>query len=116
MKILSDWDITDFEHATQHAKELTESTNIHYIPVDRGPHTAPQFSITVVPQIGDEVSYAFNGDSRPYGTITKVSKTLKVITTSTGKKYYRKNLTSTWKYAKTWSLVNGHHDERNPHF
>lgn len=116
METLSDWDITSFEHATAHANELSEATGKHYIPIDKGPHTAPQYSVATVPQVGDWVSYGFNGDYYPDGTITKVSKTLKVITTSSGKKYYRKKLTASWLHAKTWSLIEGHHSELNPHF
>ena len=116
MKVLSDWDIKDFNHATKHANELSQATGKQYIPVDKGSSVAPQFSVTLVPQVGDKVSYAFNGDSYPDGEIEKISKTLKVITTSTGNKYYRNKLSGSWVRAKTWCLILGHHDERNPHF
>ena len=115
MEQLSDWDIKDFEHATQHAKELTGAEGVPYIPVDKGPYTSPQYSVTILPRIGDKVSYAFNGDSYPDGYVVKVSKTHKVITTSTGNRYYRLRQTSSWKMHKTWTLVNGHYDKRNPH-
>jgi hypothetical protein len=39
-----------------------------------------------------------------------------VITTDSAKTFYRKRLTGTWLYDKTWALVNGHHYTQNPEF
>lgn len=115
MKALSDWDIKDLDHATKHAAELTIATGDQWIPIDHGKWVAPQYSVAKMPVIGEDVSYGFNGDYYPDGKIVKVSKTLKVITTSSGKRYYRKRQTNTWLNNKTWALVDGIHDERNPH-
>lgn len=72
--------------------------------------------MTRVPAVGDPVSYSFNGDSYPDGHVTKVSKTLRV-TTSSGKVYRRKGLTGAWiAEGGTWSLGFGHVSKRNPEF
>lgn len=87
-----------------------------YIATDAGPCVSPRYDVQRRPQVGDEVSYGFNGDYYPCGTIVKISPTLKKITTSSGHTFYRLRQTGSWKMNKTWSLVQGHHDERNPHF
>lgn len=67
------------------------------------------------PKVGEEVSYAFNGDCYLGGTVTKVTPTGRV-TTSQGKKYRRiKGCLSAWTDG-TWSLVKGSHESRNPEF
>ena len=86
------------------------------IVADAGPHYWPRFSIVTPPAVGDEVSYAFNGDSYPDGEVVKVSKSLKVVTTSTGAKFYRRRESGAWIKNRTWSLIPGHVSERNPHF
>ena len=69
------------------------------------------------PAVGDEVSYGFNGDRYPDGEIVKVSGTKKVVTTSTGRKYYRSaSRPTSWLCAGTWSLIPGHVSTQNPHF
>ena len=71
-----------------------------------------------MPQIGDEVSMGFNGDYYPMGKITKISKTYFRITTENGATFTRVGPFSWKKGGKrgTFSLVQGVHDERNPHF
>lgn len=88
----------------------------HYVATDAGEWCRPQFDVIEVPAVGEKVSYAFNGDSYPDGVITKITDSLRIITTSTGSKYYRKRLTGTWKLRKTWSMISGHHNDRNPSF
>lgn len=65
--------------------------------------------------VGDEVSYGFNGDWYPDGKIVRISKTGKVITTDSGRRYYRTPRDS-YKSHKTWTLTKGHISEQNPHF
>lgn len=112
----SRWDWPDFATVERLAKYVTAMTGKTYLPVDNGPHHSPRFDLVDAPQVGDEVSYGFNGDYYPDGTVEKVSPTFQ-ITTSTGRKYRRKGVTSGWMAAGgTWGLVKGHIDERNPHF
>ena len=87
-----------------------------YIATDAGTRCSPQFDVIERPQIGDKVSYGFNGDSYPCGVIIKISPTLKKITTTAGKVFYRRHRTGCWKMGGTWSMISGHHDKRNPSF
>lgn len=87
-----------------------------YIATDAGRCRSPRYDVVARPQIGDKVSYAFNGDSYPCGSIIKISPTLKKISTTTGDTFYRVRKTGSWKKNGTWSLISGHHNERNPSF
>ena len=112
-----DWHHKDgFETVTKIAKELTEATGRHFIGTDAGSSTAPRYDIVEVPKVGDDVSYAFNGDSYPCGQIKSISDSLRLITTTDGSKFYRVRQTGCWRMNGTWSLVAGVHNERNPHF
>jgi hypothetical protein len=88
----------------------------NYLAIDNGAYCSPRYDVIELPQVGDDVSYGFNGDSYPCGQIKSISKSLKVITTTGGEKFYRRKQTGTWKMHKTWSLMKGHHNDRNPHF
>ena len=77
--------------------------------------SANEKDICMAPAIGDEVSKTFNGDSYPCGVITKIAKNFRYVETSTGDKFYRVKTTAGFRLHKTWWLIGGHHDERNPH-
>jgi hypothetical protein len=112
----SRWDWKDFATVTRLAKYVTAMTGKTYLPADNGPHHSPQFDLVDAPAIGDEVSYGFNGDYYPDGTVVKITPTFQ-ITTSTGKKYRRKGMTSGWyQPGGTWGLVAGHVYAQNPSF
>lgn len=122
-KYFTRWDFDTLLDAQQVAEELNGFPKLNiapfsdkYIATDAGRCRSPQFDVQRRPQVGDKVSYAFNGDYYPDGTIVKISPTLKKITTDTGSSYYRLRNTGTWKLNKTWSLVHGHINERNPSF
>jgi len=97
-------------HATQ------ASMHGKFLPVDMGEGCHPRYDIVRVPEAGDEVSYGFNGDVYSCGRVTQVSTSGRRVMTDEGQVFYRLRETSSWKYNKTWSLVQGHHDERNPSF
>lgn len=87
-----------------------------YIAIDNGRSISPRYDVIAKPAVNDEVSYGFNGDYYPDGKIKSISKTLKVITTTTGNKYYRRGNSGCWKRTGgTWSLVQGHISRQNPH-
>lgn len=109
-------DIRSMAHAEQLAAQATEFTGKLHIAIDRGAHVSPRMDVIRCPALGDKVSYSFNGDSYPDGEITGISPTLKVITTSTGSRYHRRGQTGSWLKGGTWSLIQGHHDKRNPSF
>jgi hypothetical protein len=98
------------------ALEVAEVLGTEYIATDAGPHVSPRYDVIKLPQIGDKVSQSFNGDSYPAGTIKSISKSLSLIITTTGLKFYRVRETGSWRNNQTWSLRSGHHDERNPSF
>jgi hypothetical protein len=101
------------------AVALAELLGAPYTAADHGPHTHPRYTVFVMPHVGDAVSYSFNGDSYPDGEIVKVGTGPKaVIVTSTGSRYYRNgpHAPSWTKQGGTWSLISGHHNERNPSF
>lgn len=107
-----DWE--DIATVEALATEATEVTGTEYIAVETG--CWPRFDIVRAPQVDDAVSYGFNGDSYPAGFIKSISKTRKLITTTTGDKFYRRGNTGCWKMNGTWSLSQGHTDKRNPSF
>lgn len=103
------------------AEKIADDLNKHagfrkFLATDSGDHCWPRYDVVYLPQVGEEVSYTFNGDYYPDGTIVAISKSLKVITTSSGKKYYRRRQTGAWVRNRTWSLIPGHIKELNPSF
>lgn len=110
----SDW--PTFSRVEEVAAQLTESLKATWIATDAGPHTYPRYDVIRPPRVGDAVSYSFNGDTYPCGTITSISKSLKVIKTTEGRTFYRRRLTGSWISKGTWFLVGGHHYEQNPSF
>lgn len=112
----SRWDWKSYETVQDLAAKLSVTENKLYIGVDKGSSVSPRFDIIEAPAIGDEVSYAFNGDSYPCGKIVKISKSLRRIETDGGKVFYRRKLSGTWLNNHTWALVNGHVHTQNPHF
>lgn len=105
-----------FERATEIAAGLTKLTGDLYLPIDNGTSTWPRYDVIEAPKVGDKVSYAFNGDYYPDGEITHITKTFQ-IKTSAGNTYRRRKNTGSWRQpGGTWSLVQGHINERNPSF
>lgn len=111
---ISRWDYKGWDHVQQLAAELTEETGKLFMATDSGGSVSPRYDVIMAPQIGDDVSMSFNGDSYPVGKITRISKTFKKITTDSGKTFYRRRQTGSWSEG-TFSMVRGIHNERNPH-
>jgi hypothetical protein len=110
------WDWKDYATVERLARYITAMTGKTHLPVDNTAAVSPRYDVMVAPAVGDEVSYGFNGDYYPDGTITKITKGW-MITTSGGHTYRRKGNTSDWRQpGGTWGLVSGHHYEQNPHF
>lgn len=72
--------------------------------------------VAKLPQVGDRVSEAFNGDYYPRGFIVKVSPSGKKVTTSTGHVFWRDSKRPARWANGGFSMVKGHHDKQNPHF
>ena len=109
-----DWHTKPFSHVEQLAEQATKFYGTQYIAtIESG---SPKHDITRVPKVGDEVSYAFNGDCYPCGKIVHVTDKLTVVTDE-GKRFRRYKQTGCWRVeGGTWSLVHGHHYTQNPHF
>jgi len=112
---MNHWNIKSFEHATELAAAQTQATGKLHIACDRGPSCSPRFHVEPAPVVGEAVSYAFNGDYYPCGVITSISKTMKKITTSEGRVFYRRKQTAVWKDS-IWCMVSGHINRWNPEF
>lgn len=109
-----DW--KSYEAACEVAAKVSYVEKELYIGIDCGSSVYPRYDIIKAPVVGDEVSYSFNGDTYPDGKIKSISESMRLITTDTGNKYYRRRLTGAWKRHNTWTLVSGHRYEQNPHF
>ena len=75
--------------------------------------TSHPYDMIREPAVGDELSYAFNGDCYPCGTVTRVTKTK--CETSDGT-VFRRLKNGRWKKDQMWSMVFGHIYEQNPCF
>ncbi len=109
-------DIKSVEHAAEIAESAQKVTGKTYLPVDSGSGVWPRFDVIEAPAVGDDVSYAFNGDYYPCGQIKSISASFRLITTTEGQKFYRRRESACWKYNGVWSLVDGHRGELNPSF
>lgn len=109
-------DLDSFDDAASLAKTLTEDTGHLFIPIDRGGSHWPQFGVIMPPRIGEPVSISFNGDRYPCGHIASISKTMKVITTTDGRTFYRRRLSAAWINDGTWTLIAGHVSTLNESF
>jgi len=89
---------------------------VRYIATDCGPNVSPRFDVIEVPAQGDKVSRYFNGDSYPAGTIKSISESLRRIETTDGTVFWRRQNSGSWVANGTWSMIDGHHEDRNPHF
>lgn len=114
--IQSRWDWATLERAQELATQVTEAEGKLFIATDAGTGVSPRFDVIEAPRVGDEISYSFNGDTTPDGKIISISKSLRLIISSTGSRYYRKNQSGCWQKGRMWSMVTGHIEERNPHF
>jgi hypothetical protein len=98
------------------AKEVAAALGPEYIATDAGQWTSPRYDVIKLPKVGDKVSGEFNGDSYPHGEIVSISKSLKLITTSDGTKFYRVRETGSWRSQRTWFMTPGHVSKLNPSF
>ena len=112
---VSRYNFESFEQAQEVADAASIFEGVDYIATDAGEWCSPRYDVIRAPQVLDPVSYAFNGDAYPCGYIKTISKTMKKITTTTGKTFYRKRNTGSWVSAPCWFMVEGHISERNPH-
>lgn len=107
--------LDSFAEAEEMALRITAITGRDFLACDNGSWTSHQFAIVEAPVLGEEVSYGFNGDSYHDGKIVRITPNWMCITES-GARYNRKGLTNGWKkVGGTWWMLNGIHNEQNPH-
>ena len=110
----------DKADAEQHLEERQAADpDAKFILFNSADEDWPFYEVARLPQVGDEISYGFNGDSYPCGTIIKISKTMKKITGSEGDLFWRDQSPrrrTTWRKNKTWTMTRGHTFKQNPHF
>lgn len=109
------------------AAEVAAMLGPKYQATDAGPYCSPRYDVIDLPQVGQEVSYAFNGDYYPCGKIVSISAGPAfrriVAEDVNGRKYvFHRRCRSgepvggAWIMDGTWSMIQGHHDRRNPEF
>ena len=109
-------DLQSLAEAEMLAAAAQEATGKAYLAIDSGGGCYPRFDVIEAPVVGEDVSYAFNGDYYPCGQIKSISASFRLITTTEGQKFYRTQKSATWRYGGIWSLVSGHRSELNPSF
>lgn len=109
----NDW--KTMERVEEIAVQLTAKLGRLFIGTDSGPNVSPRYDVIEAPTLGEKVSRKFNGDSYPEGEITKISKSLRRIETSTGVVFFRRRQSGCWSDG-TFSMIPGHVSERNPSF
>lgn len=114
-KVLNRWDLKSLADAEALAAQCNRDlAPREFLATDAGEGVSPRYDVIEAFKIGDEVGYGFNGDRYADGTITKISDSGRVITTSTGKRYYRRGQTGRWvQTGGTWTLSRGHHTTTN---
>lgn len=109
--------------AEEIATVLNAAADIRYIAIDNGEWVSPRYDVIVLPKVGDEVSYAFNGDSYPCGKVIRVSSGPDYSQIAAGpdnrgetRVFYRRKKSGAWINKKTWTLVRGHVSTYNESF
>lgn len=107
-----------YDEALALAAALTARFDFPFIAEDRGESCHPRFAVIQGWQIGEPVSYAFNGDYYPCGFITKMTERKIEATDHNGhvRAFFRRRLTGSWRHSGTWGLVHGWHNDQNPEF
>lgn len=110
----NDWKTMD--EALEIATRLNEAEGCRvFEATDAGPSCSPRYDVIVLPELGDEVSRSFNGNTYSAGTIFKISGSLRRIETSDGTVFWRRKLSGAWLAGGIWSMVKGNTETRNPH-
>lgn len=123
-RVESRWDWKTYKAAAEVAAALGEK----YQATDSGKWCSPRYDVIDLPQVGDEVSYAFNGDYYPCGKIKSISPGpafWKIVAgpdfSGRDRVFWRrcrdgKPTGGAWVCDKTWSMIQGHVSKRNEEF
>lgn len=105
----------------EEALEVALLCGKEYVATDAGAYCSPRYDVVRAPQVGDEVSYAFNGDYYPCGTVKQISASGRRVVAGPDfagqdRVFFRRRATGSWIHNGTWSLVPGHVEKRNREF
>lgn len=110
------WDWKTLGTVEDLAVEVTKLTGKLHVGIDNGSNVSPRFDIIEAPIVGTVVSYTFNGDSYPCGKIIGISASLRCVRTDDGTVFWRRGRSGSWIHNRTWTMIEGRHNERNPSF
>src|ERR1700748_957137 len=91
------------------AEAVAKAAGAGYIAIDAGQYVSPRYDVIKMFKVGEDVSYGFNGDAYPAGKVAKISPSKSIITLENGDRYHRRQMSGSWKRAKTWTLMHGTH-------
>jgi hypothetical protein len=111
-------DFKSLDDAAVYANGATKATGEQYFAIDQGSSHYPRFDVIRAPAVGDDVSYAFNGDYYPAGKINKISKSYRRVSTDAGRTFFRRSPTKgSWVLqGGTFCMVRGTISKWNPSF
>lgn len=109
------------------AQEVAAALGPKYQATDAGPYVSPRYDVIDLPQVGDLVSYAVNGDYYPCGKITKISagpafRRIEATDDAGRKRVFHRRCRDgkptggAWLMGGVWSMVQGHISKLNPEF
>lgn len=109
-----------FMLAQQIADSASKLVGRPFLAVDNGECVSPRYEVIEAPQIGDEVSRAFNGDYYPVGKIVAIQKNYRRIVVDGSERgrliFARRRESGAWLNKGMWSLVPGVINRWNPEF
>lgn len=109
-----------FLYAQQIADSASKLAGAPYLAVDNGESVSPRYDVIEAPQVGDEVSRAFNGDYYPVGKIVAIQKNYRRIVVDGSPRgrliFARRKESGAWLNKGMWSLVSGQVSRLNPEF
>lgn len=121
----------------EQAAEVAAALGPKYQATDAGPYVSPRYDVIDLPQVGQEVSYTFNGDYYPCGKIVSISKGpafRRIVAEedlgwnhNLGRRVTKRHVFhrrcrdgkptgGAWIMDGTWSMIQGHHNKTNPEF
>jgi hypothetical protein len=106
--------------AQQIADSASKLMGVPYLATDAGDSVSPRYDVIKAPQIGDQVSRAFNGDYYPCGAVVAIQKNYRRIVVDGSERgrliFARRKESGCWLNKGMWSLLPGVIKKLNPEF
>lgn len=117
---ISEYPGAPFLYAQQIAESASKLVGRPFLAVDDGECVSPRYDVIEAPQVGDDVSKAFNGDYYPVGKIVAIQKNYRRIVVDGSARgrliFARRKESGSWLNKGMWSLVSGVINKWNPEF